>query len=101
MKRIPKSFQLGGHTFTVKMVEEEEMLRRTGDQEAYGLFVPDELSVYLLKPSRKLKRSLVLQTFWHEFYHAMFWVANHDWTNEALVDQCGHLTHQMLTTAKF
>lgn len=100
MKRIPKSFQLGGHTFTVKLVSDEEMHLLAG-KPAYGLFVPDELTIYLVRPSRKLKKSVVLQTFWHEFFHAMFWVANHRWSDEKLVDQCGHLTHQMLTTATF
>jgi len=101
MKRIPKSFQLGGHTFTVKLITEEAMLEKTGGKPAYGLFLPDELAIYLLEPSRRLKKSVVLQTFWHEFFHAMFWVANHQWTNEKLVDQCGHLTYQMLSTSKF
>lgn len=100
MKRVPTSFQLGGHTFIVKLVSEDELNERAGAP-AYGLFVPDELTIYLQKPTRRLKRSLVLQTFWHEFFHAMFWVANHQWTNEKLVDQCGHLLHQMLSTVKF
>lgn len=101
MKRIPKSFSLGGHTFTVTMVDEDVMLELTKGYPAYGLFVPDSLAIYLLKPGKTLKREVILQTFWHEWYHAMFWVANHKWGNEKLVDQCGHLTHQFFQTAKF
>lgn len=100
MKRIPASFQLGGHTFIVKTVSEEEMFARSG-KPAYGLFVPDELAIYVLPASRKLKKSVILQTFWHEFFHAALWIANHRWTDEKLVDQCGHLLHQFFATAKF
>jgi len=101
MKRIPKSFQLAGLTFTVGFLDEEEMLAKTDGIPAYGVFIPNELAIYLRPPSRKLKKEIVLQTFWHEYFHAMFWVANHRWRDEKLVDQCGHLTYQMLATAKF
>jgi hypothetical protein len=101
MKRVPKAFALAGHRFTVKIVDEETMLRLTGGKGAYGLFVPDDLAIYLLPPSRKLKRSIVLQTFYHELFHAIFWIANHKWTDEKLVDQCGHLLHQVITTSEY
>lgn len=101
MKRIPKAFKLAGHRFTVKTIDEETMLRLTGGKAAYGLFVPDDLAIYLLPATRKLKRSIVLQTFYHELFHAVFWVANHKWMDEKLVDQCGHLIHQVMTTSEF
>src|SRR5688500_12575806 len=101
MKRIPKAFKLAGHRFTVKTIDEDTMLRLTGGKSAYGLFVPDDLAIYLLPPSRKLKGSIVLQTFYHELFHAVFWVANHKWTDEKLVDQCGHLIHQVMTTSEY
>lgn len=101
MKRVPKAFALAGHHFSVTFIDEEEMLRKTGGKPAYGVFIPDELRIYLLAPSRQLKRSVVLQTFYHELFHAIFWVANHQWTNERLVDQCGHLLHQVMTTAEY
>ncbi len=101
MKRIPKSFKLMAHTITVQLIEEEELERRAGGVPAYGLFVPGELTIYLQNPNRKCKRSVVLQTFYHELFHALFWVANHQWTNEKLVDQCGHLLHQAVSTAEY
>lgn len=100
MKRIPKSFGLAGQRFDVKFVDDEEMERRAGAP-AYGLFVPDELTIYLVRPRRALKRSVILQTFYHELFHAIFWVANHKWTDEKLVDQCGHLLHQAVMTAEY
>lgn len=101
MKGVPKSFALAGHRFDVKFVDEEAMLKMTGGIDAYGLFVPGELTIYLLAPSKQLKKSVVLQTFYHELFHAIFWVANHEWTDEKLVDVCGHLLHQMVTTAEY
>ena len=102
MKRIPKSFQIGAHTYTVKMVDEEEMAEVTDDRDCYGMFDSDTLTIYLLKPSRKLKRSVVLQTFWHEFSHALLWTMNHkDFTNETFVDAMGHHLKQANDTFKF
>lgn len=102
MKRIPSSYQMGGHTFTVQYVEdEEEMLAITGGHPAYGVFIPDRLSIFLLPPSRKLKKSVVIQTFWHEWAHCLLWVMGHrDWTNEKVVDPMGHLLKQFNDTAK-
>jgi hypothetical protein len=91
MKRIPKAFRIGAHKFTVKMVDEDEMDRVTEDEACYGMFDSDTLTIYLLKPTRKLKRSVVLQTFWHEFSHALLWVMSHkDFSNETVVDAMGH-----------
>lgn len=100
MKRIPRAFMLAGHRFTVEYVSEKEMEEAAG-QPAYGLFLPNRLSILLLHPSRRLKRSVILQTFYHELFHAIFWVANHQWQNEKLVDQCGHLLHQAITSSEF
>jgi hypothetical protein len=100
MKRVPKSFKLAGHCFTVKFVDDEEMTKLAGI-EAYGLFRPGELTIYLQHPTKHVKKSVVLQTFYHELFHAIFWVANHQWTNEKLVDQCGHLLHQAITSSEF
>jgi hypothetical protein len=102
VKRIPTSFQLGAYTIQVKLLDAEAMEAKTGGLEVYGLFAPEELTIYLEKPSRSLKKAIIVQTFWHEYFHAMFWVAGHkDQYNEQVVDRCGHLTYQMITTAKF
>lgn len=102
MKRIPKSFQMGSHTFTVRMVDEDEMDRLVKPHSAYAVFFPDELAIYVRKPARKLKASVVKQSFWHEVGHALLWVQNHkDWTNEKVVDALGHHLKQIHDTAKF
>ncbi len=104
MKRIPKSFQLGGYTVTVRQVD-ARLLEQLAGEPCYGLFLPDELSIYLSKPTRALKASVVLQTFFHEMFHAFCWAANHMQDNEEaeerLVDQFGHFLHQATTSAKY
>ncbi len=80
----------------------EEMVRLTGGQEAYGYFHPDTLSIYILAPTRKLKSSVVMQSFWHEFAHACLWVAHHKaYTDEKLVDSLGHQMKQFHDTVEF
>jgi hypothetical protein len=102
MRRIPSSFQLGSHTFTVKKISLEEMVKLTGGQEAYGYFHPDTLSIYVLAPTRRLKRSVAMQAFWHEVAHAILWVANHkSYTDEKFVDSIGHQLKQFHDTAEF
>lgn len=105
MKRVPKSFQLAGYTIEVRLVDAATLEAAASAPDCYGCFKPDELCVYLAKPTRKLKSSVVLQTFFHELFHAIFWVANHvqddDDEEERLVDQFGHLMHQVLSSAKY
>lgn len=84
------------------MVTEEELLKVSGGITCYGIFFPDQLTIYLQKPSRQLKKSVVLQTFWHEFSHAMLWVMNHkDWSREPVIDQMGHMLHQFHSTKEY
>lgn len=91
------------------MVTAEEMEARCksagfgkGDRDAYGLFMPDRLAIYLQKPDRALKPSIVKQTFWHEFAHALLWVLNDKrQADEKHIDQLGHYLHQAVTSFKF
>lgn len=97
MRFIPSTFTLAGQTWTVKFdpnLEEKH--------EAYGSCDFDRLTITLMPPSRTLKRAIVLQSFWHEAFHAIFFTLNQTklMRDEKLVDQCGHMVHQILTTAK-
>lgn len=95
MKKIPESFSLGGFTFKVHVVPEDELTKLTDGESAYGVFFPERLAIYLQVPDRKLKKSVIIQTFWHEFSHAVLWVMNHkDYSNEKVVDQLGHMLKQ-------
>ncbi len=99
MKKIPSSFALGSFTFKVHVVPEDELNKILGGEQAYGVFFPERLAIYLQEPTRKLKKAVIMQTFWHEFAHAVMWVMNHkDYSNEKVVDQLGHMLKQFHDT---
>jgi hypothetical protein len=97
MKFIPSTFQLAGQTWTVSY--DPGLIDK---HDAYGHCIPDELRIILMPPSRQLKKAVVLQAFWHEAFHAIFYTLDQQRLahNEKLVDQCGHMVHQIITTAK-
>jgi hypothetical protein len=44
---------------------------------AYGMFDPNTLTIYLCKwpPRNRGAKQIIFQTFWHEYTHALLWVA--------------------------
>jgi hypothetical protein len=84
--KIPSAFTMGTHRWTVKQVSQEKMDELTDDVECYGVCMPDELAIYLVQPSRAMKRSIVVETFWHEYAHALLWSSAGKWKDEKLVD---------------
>jgi len=98
MKKIPTSFQLGAYEIKVVMLSADEMERKCGDM--YGQFDPGNLTIYLMRPDKTTKLAVIKQTFWHEYAHAMLWVADPKrYTNEKLVENLGHLLAQLHNTA--
>lgn len=102
MKRIPRSFELGPHTITVQVVSDAEMAELSPDV-PLGLWVSGHLTIYLLKPRKGLRKDVQLHTFWHEYFHALYWCLGRmdECDDEVLVDQCGLLTMQAMKTAAF
>jgi hypothetical protein len=99
--KIPSSFTLGGHTFTVEMISGSRLKKLAG-QEALGLTIFQELKVYVHNPTRSVSRSVVEQTFWHEYGHCILWVMGHqDYDNEDVVDRFGHLMKQYHDTVQY
>lgn len=99
MKKIPSSFTLGSFTFKVHVVPEDELNQHTDGDCCYGVFIPEQLAIYLQEPKGKLERAVIMQTFWHEMAHALLWVINHkDYSNEKVVDQMGHMLKQFHDT---
>jgi Zn-dependent peptidase ImmA (M78 family) len=90
--RIPSSFQLGGLTFTVKVLP----TKKWPDPEAVGLFRPDKNEILLLHDK---DRSKLLHSFFHELEHAILHVMNRDklYRDEAFVDLHSCLLLQALT----
>lgn len=102
MKKIPQRFRLGAHTVEVRIVSEEEMQRIYGDDAPWGLFVGGENRIYVQKVRRGFNKQAQMHTFWHEFFHALyFYLGRMDMTSdEVLVDQCGNLLLQAIQTAE-
>lgn len=104
MKTTPRTFQLGALQFRVEIVTKEQMADLTGehDNPPWGLCHPGEGVIYLQKARKGFNKQTQLHTFWHEYFHALFWSLGrvemyHD---EVLVDQCGNLTLQAIQSAK-
>ena len=94
MRRIPKSFQLMGHTITVQVIDKKDWKI----EDASGYFDPDKNQILLLKQPRTQLR----HTYWHEVTHAILYVMGHKlYGNESFVDQVGGLLAQIMDTAEF
>lgn len=101
MKRVPKSFVIGAFTFTVVRASKESLEQIAG-QPVYAVFLPELLQIFVVKKTPRIQQSVILQSFWHEFGHAVLWCMNHrDWKNERTVDQLGHNLAQFHATVKF
>lgn len=101
MKRIPKSFRIGSHKFDVVRLPSEKLDELAGTS-VYAFFMPDRLTIFVQAKSKSIKQSVLLQSFWHEYSHAVLWVMNHkDYTNEKVVDQLGHCLKQFHDTVEF
>jgi hypothetical protein len=100
MKRPPKTFQLLGHTLTVKVCSKREWehygtLYDLSDADAY--WSPSDQLILL----QRLRRSRQLHDFCHETLHAMLDMMGSPMSNdEAFVDLLAGLFAQMLETAK-
>jgi hypothetical protein len=100
MKKIPTSFPLGSFTIKVVRLPSAEIVKRCGD--VYGQFDPGALTIYLSKPDKNTKASIIYQTFWHEYGHALLWlVAPELYTKEKLADSMGHALAQIMLGATF
>ena len=101
MKRIPKSFQLMGHTITVRVVSQKDW-EALGDKyedldDAVGFWIPaDDLIVI-----KKQTPAMTYHTWCHELMHAITYYINSPLTNdEVFIDNAGGLLAQALSTAK-
>lgn len=108
MKRIPKRFQMGPHTVEVSIVSQAEMHKLweewekgTEEDAPYGLCVFTESRIYVQAVRKGLPKQLQLHTFWHEYFHMLFYQAGRERLSrdEVLVDMCGGLHLQAMQSA--
>jgi hypothetical protein len=87
--RIPKSFELGGMTWTVELIED------LGD---LGRCMRDIQTIHVKKNEKVQTRE---QAFCHELVHAIKFTLGDDAHDEKEVDVFGTMFHQFLKTAKY
>jgi hypothetical protein len=97
VKGIPNSFQLFGHTITV---EYSSNLVPLGD--ALGMSLLKENRILLAMPTKDIARSVLVQTFYHELTHFIFFYLSEEehCLDEMLVDRVGQLLHQFIVSQK-
>ncbi len=97
--KIPKSFQLLGHTYKVKVVSKVDK----GD-DSWGQLDPHKkvlkLRNFYLDEADK---EVFIETFFHELIHAILFELeyNKESNNEEFVERVGRGLHQALKTAKY
>lgn len=92
---IPRSFMLTAHRWTVKYVRSINEGETFGDCDSMTHTIRIAETVQG-RPTTQTER---VQTFVHEFYHALLQTVGRD--DESLVLTLENLTYQALTTAKF
>jgi hypothetical protein len=95
VRRIPKSFELLGHTITVKVINKRDW-KYDGE---WGWWDPGRNEILLVRQPRTQLR----HSFWHEAGHAILDLMGHTKlsANEAFVDQLGGLLAQLMDSAEF
>jgi hypothetical protein len=88
---VPRTFKLGGRNWVVEYTDELE--------DALGLCKAHEARILL---ASGMDKEATLHTFYHELFHAIFATLGREKldSNEGLVDSCGNLLLQFLSTAK-
>lgn len=100
MRRIPKSFQLLGHTITVRIVSKRdwEAISEENDlEDAVACWCP-ELNLILIC---RTSRTQMLHAMYHEMTHAVLDMMNDRLSyNEQFVDNFAGLLAQAMDTAQ-
>lgn len=90
--KIPKRFQLMGHTYAVKIVARRDWK----DPEAVGLFDNTTHQILILKADQATMQQVLL----HEIEHAILLAMGRDelYKDESFVDLQASMLHQILTS---
>lgn len=103
MMPVPKSFQLGGRTWQVRMVTEDYMRSRSkadSDEHVLGLCIHWDAEILIVDG---LKAETMQATFYHELTHALFETVGWEKMSkhEGKVDAMGTMLHQYLQTCDY
>lgn len=102
MNPIPRSFQLGGRTWQVRMVTEQYIAKRSDndDEPALGICCAWDAEILIVEG---LKTETAQAVFYHELAHALFETLGWEKLskNEGRVDAMGTMIHQFLQTQDY
>ena len=107
MRAIPKQFQMGPHTITVRIVSKAEMAaqcKRNGHPPStLGYTIFDTNEIFVLRASPSFPKRMQEHTFWHEYFHMLMERASRPRLarDENLVDTLGGLQLQAFNTARY
>jgi hypothetical protein len=94
--RIPKRFELMGHTVRVRIVRRD---RWRHGKDCVGIWDPSRLTIDIVAGQMQ---TLKEQVFFHELAHAVATMQSHPLaSDEAFIDQQGHLYHQFFTSSTY
>lgn len=100
MRKIPKQFDIMGHTIKVCVINARDWETLSASYPALvdtvGLY-SGEVQLIIIK---KAPQSIMLHTLYHEIMHAALHIMGHRlWENEKFVDQLGGILAQIETSA--
>jgi hypothetical protein len=94
--KIPKQFQIMGHTVIVKRIPSSKW---KAGKNCIGYFNPANMTVAICSTAAASTQE---HTFWHEVTHCILFALNSpSYENEEFVDQVGGLLHQIVTSMEF
>lgn len=98
MRVIPKTFQLGPHTFTVIM---QKTVKDSFGDPAYGTMDMGTQSIVLEHTSKDHNRASLIQSMYHELTHAILDVMGSPLSeDEAHVEAFSQLLYQAMKTKR-
>ena len=97
VKGIPNSFDIFGHTVSI-----EYSNTLLSESECLGLSIFNENRILLATPCSTVARSVLLQTYYHELTHFIFYYLSESehCFDEVLVDRIGQVLHQVIVSSK-
>lgn len=96
--RIPKSFQILGHTIQVRMVPDLDE-----ECDNLGRWYPTRNEIHLQSPDASHCKQSVHQALWHEIVHASLDLMGYDKlsNDEKLVDRLGQCLAQVTASMEY
>lgn len=95
--KIPKSFDLMGHTYKVRQV------KKVDKEDSCGEYISEKKVLRLKKVQKDYPQSMLEETYFHELLHAVLEECEYTKlsADEKFVERVGRALHQVIKTAKY